>query len=170
MFSKVLKWFLILVGVIVAISVLFFVYMRFHDGPIEIISGGPFQAGELIEGPEPDWSFLVDRATVEFQLMKPASSRLLWLAVVDNRLYIISGYMRTGIGKIWKQWPRYAEQDDRALLRVDGKIYKRTLVRLTADEFDDNIGSEFSRKYGADLKKEDVASGSTWLFEMAPRQ
>ena len=170
MFSKVLKWFLILAGIIVAISVLFFAYMRFHDGPIEIISGGPFQSGELIEGPEPDWSFLVDRATVESQLMDPESSRVIWLAVVDNRLFVISGYMRTGIGKIWKQWPRYVERDNRALLRVDGKIYKRTLVRLSEEEFNDSIGSEFKRKYGAELNKEDIASGSAWLFEMAPRK
>ena len=170
MFSKVLKWFLILIGIIVTLSVLFFVYMRFHDGPIEIISGGAFQTGEQVEGPEPDWSFLVDRATVEFQLMEPATSRVIWLAVVDNRLFVISGYMKTGIGKIWKQWPHYVEQDNRALLRVDGKIYERTLIRLTAEDFNDRIGSEFTRKYGAELKKEDIVSGSTWFYEMAPRQ
>ncbi len=33
---------------------------RFADGPIAIIAGGPFTSGELITGPEPDWSFVRD--------------------------------------------------------------------------------------------------------------
>jgi hypothetical protein len=102
--------------------------------------------------------------------MEPATSRVIWLAVVGNRLFVISGYMKTGYGKIWKQWPRYVEQDNRALLRVDGKIYKRSLIRLTGEQFSEKIASEFSRKYGAELKREDISSGSAWLFEMAPRQ
>ncbi|MBW2390106.1 MAG: hypothetical protein JRG89_16985, partial [Deltaproteobacteria bacterium] len=45
---------------------------RFSDGPIEIIAGGPFTSGELVTGPEPDWSFVHDTQEVEFQLLEPA--------------------------------------------------------------------------------------------------
>lgn len=170
MISKILKWFLILVGTVVVTIVLFFVFMRFHDGPMEIIAGGPFKTGDLVQGSEPDWSFIKDRPTVEFQLFDPETSRTIWIAVNDNKLYLISGYMKTGLGKIWKQWPHYAERDNRALLRVDGKIYERELVRLNADDFNDGIAGEFNRKYHAGLTKNDIATDSAWLYELAPRQ
>jgi hypothetical protein len=169
MISKILKWFLILIGTVVFTIVLFFVYMRFHDGPMEIIAGGPFKTGELAQGPEPDWSFIKDRPTIEFQLFEPETSRLLWVAVDNNKLYLVSGYMKTGFGKIWKQWPHYAEKDNRALLRVDGKIYERKLVRLGGDSLSPGIAGEFNRKYNAPLTKEDINSNSAWLYELAPR-
>jgi hypothetical protein len=169
MIPKILKWFLILIGTVVFTIVLFFVYMRFHDGPMEIIAGGAFQTGELVQGPEPDWSFIKDRPTIEFQLFDPETSRTLWVAVDDNKLYLISGYMKTGFGKIWKQWPHYAERDNRALLRVDGKIYERKLVRLSGNDFSDRIAGEFNRKYNAGLTKKEIDSNSAWFYELAPK-
>lgn len=47
---------------------LFLFGARFADGPIEIIAGGPFSSGQAYTGPEPDWSFVRDMPTVEFQL------------------------------------------------------------------------------------------------------
>lgn len=169
MIPKILKWFLILIGTVVVTIVLFFVYMRFHDGPMEIIAGGPFKTGELVQGPEPDWSFIKDRPTIEFQLFDPETSRTIWVAVNDNKLYLVSGYMKTGLGKIWKQWPHYAEKNDQALLRVDGKLYERKLVRLTADDFNDGIAGEFNRKYNAGLTRDTIANDSAWFYELAPR-
>ncbi|MFP6808867.1 MAG: hypothetical protein VB957_17055 [Pseudomonadales bacterium] len=169
MISKILKWSLILVGTVVVTIGLFFGYMRFHDGPMEIIAGGPFTTGELAIGDEPDWSFIKDRLTVEFQLYEPETSRTIWIAVDENKLYLISGYMKTGFGKIWKQWPHYVEKDNRALLRVDGKIYERKLIRLGADDLNDKIISEFNRKYKTGLSREGIASNSAWLYELAPR-
>ena len=168
MISKILKWFLILIGTVVFTIVLFFVYMRFHDGPMEIIAGGPFKTGELVQGPEPDWSYIKDRPTIEFQLFEPETSRTLWIAVDNNKLYLVSGYMKTGFGKIWKQWPHYAEKDNRALLRVDGKIYERKLVRLRGDSFSKGIAEEFNRKYNAALTKEEINNNSAWFYELAP--
>jgi hypothetical protein len=143
--------------------------MRFHDGPLEIIAGGPFKTGELVQGPEPDWSFIKDRPTIEFQLFDPETSRTLWVVVDNNKLYLMSGYMKTGFGKIWKQWPHYAERDNRALLRVDGKIYERKLVRLSGDSLSTGIAGEFNRKYNRVLTKEDIDSNSAWLYELAPK-
>ena len=39
MFTKILTWFLILIGAIAVSIALFFFSMRFHDGPMEIIAG-----------------------------------------------------------------------------------------------------------------------------------
>jgi hypothetical protein len=77
--------------------------------------------------------------------------------------------MKTGFGKIWKQWPHYAERDNRALLRVDGKIYERKLVRLSGDSLSPAIAGEFNRKYNAALTKEEINSNSAWLYELAPK-
>ncbi len=169
MIIKLIKWLLILVGVIVAAIVVFFGYMRFHDGPIENISGGPFTTGELVVGPEPDWSFIKDRSTFEFQTMDPETSRTVWFAVAENRIFVASGYMKTTLGKIWKQWPHYVEKDNRALLRIDGKLYERQLIRLTADQVSDEVASEFNRKYNAPMNRDAVTSGSVWMYELAPR-
>jgi len=169
MIIKIVKWLLILLGVIAAAITLFFVYMRYHDGPIENISGGPFSTGQLVQGTETDWSFIKDRATFEFQTMDPETSRTVWFAVVENKLYVGSAYMKTDIGKIWKQWPHYIERDNRALLRVDGKIYERKLIRLSADQVKETVTAEFMRKYNAPLNRQAVASGDVWLFELAPR-
>ena len=59
------------VSLILLLIVLGFVVLligaRFADGPVEIIAGGPFKTGELVEGPEPDWSFVRDIDEVEFE-------------------------------------------------------------------------------------------------------
>ena len=77
-----------------------------------------------------DWRFVHDRQEVQFQLIDPERSRTTWIVEVNGRIYIPSGYMNTPWGKLWKQWPIEAEKDGRILLRVDGKIYKRQLVRV----------------------------------------
>ena len=163
-----MKYFLILLGTIALSVALFFVAMRFHDGPIENITGGAFTSGELVDGAEPDWSFIKDRQTFEFQIMDPATSRTVWFAIHENKIYVGSGYMKTTLGKIWKQWPHYVESDNRALLRVDGKIYPRQLIRLSPEQAKDEVAAEFIRKYNAPLNAAAVASGDVWLYELAP--
>ena len=99
MVVKIFKWLGILLLVIVAAIALFLFSMRFHDGPNAIFAGGPFKTGELTEPPE-NWNFLKGRPEMEFQTMDPVTSRIVWLGVLDGRLYVISGYMNTNYGKI----------------------------------------------------------------------
>ena len=75
-----------------------FVAARFHDGPLGMIAGGPLVRGELVTGPEPDWSFVHDVPTVEFQLLSPARSRTTWILEVDGKVYIPCGYMTSAVG------------------------------------------------------------------------
>ena len=79
--------------------------------------------------------------------------------------------MTTWWGKIWKQWPLHAEKDGRAILRVDGKLYERQLVRITEGEILEGVLAELSRKYGrgqqAPLSM--VTSNDLWIFELTPR-
>ncbi len=144
---------------------------RFNDGPIEIIAGGELVAGELYSGAEPDWSFVKELDTVEFQLLTPPRSRTTWIVEADGRVFIPCGYMTTWWGKIWKKWPIEAEKDGRIVLRADGKRYLRTLVRRSNDEIPPEVFSELARKYlgGNAMPDNAVTSGYLWIFELVPR-
>lgn len=142
---------------------------RLSDGPIGILAGGPFESGELHAGAEPDWNRLQDVQTVEFQLLAPARSRTTWILVHDGRIFIPSGYMNSTWGRLWKQWPPEAEQDGRAILRVDGQLYPRRLVRVLDPALAQPLVAELNRKYGTEATVQAVESGALWLFEMRPR-
>ena len=144
---------------------------RFADGPIAIIAGGPFTSGELVSGPEPDWSFVSGVREVEFQLLEPARSRTTWILDHEGKAYIPCGYMTTWWGKIWKQWPIEAEKDPRILLRIGDKLYERKLVRIQEGPIVAPLLAELSRKYagGRTIPMEAVTSGYLRLYELAPR-
>jgi hypothetical protein len=143
---------------------------RLHDGPLGILAGGPLVAGELATGAEPDWSFVRDVPTVELQLRSPARSRTTWVLHARGRAYVPCGYMTSWLGRLWKQWPREAERDGRAVVRIDGRRYARRLVRVTEPALVAELTAELSRKYGVPASPVAVADGSLWLFELAPDQ
>lgn len=132
---------------------------------------GPFRSGELTPTPA-SWDFLKDRQQIEFQTLDPASSRTVWLGTVDGRLFLVSGYMNTGYGGLWKQWPHYLENDDRVILRVDGKLYQQRLERITGGDIVPRVLTEFDRKYGIGAASDDapITSGDAWMFEVVSRQ
>lgn len=161
-----------LVGVVVVAALLIGVLVvaaRFSDGPMGPIAGGAFSSGEMHTGSEPDWSFVRDVETVEFQLLDPERSRTTWILEHDGRIFIPCGYMESSLGRLWKQWPVEAEQDGRALLRVDGVLYPRMLVRIADGPLLPALVAELNRKYGVGARVETVTSGSLWLFELRPR-
>ncbi|PCH60099.1 MAG: hypothetical protein COC19_06320 [SAR86 cluster bacterium] len=165
--KKFLKW--LLLGLVITIAG-FVVSMRYHDGPMEFISGGPFKSGELSPAPA-DWSFLKDRDSLQFQTLSPSRSRTVWLGVHQGRLFVVSGYMTTGYGKLWKHWPHYLEQDDRIILRIDGKLYEQRLQRIMTGPEIIPVLSEFVRKYGVDDQpsEAEISEGHSWMFEVVAR-
>ncbi len=169
--KSILRIALGLLGALVLLIALVLIGARFADGPVAIIAGGPFTSGELVTGPEPDWSFVRDIREVEFQLVDPPRSRTTWILEHEGRIYIPCGYMTTTWGKIWKQWPIEALEDGRAILRIGDKLYERELVRIEDGSLLAPLTAELSRKYvgGADIGPEAVTSGYLWLFELAPR-
>ena len=167
---RILKWLLVVLAVPFVALALFAGVARFGDGPSAIFPGGPFSSGEMHSGPEPDWSFMTDYPELEFQLVDPPVSRIIWSQVVDGKLYAVSGYMNGTLGTLWKHWPHQAAKDPRAVIRVDGKLYERTLVRLEAGHPAlPGIASEVKRKYGAPLTAEMAASGDAWFYAFEPR-
>jgi hypothetical protein len=172
-----LKWLGIVVAVLIASIAVFLTGMRFHDGPMEIITGGPFTTGELATAPD-DWTFLTDRSQMEFQTLEPDSSRVVWLMVLDKRLYVISGYMNTGYGKIWKHWPHNLVADDRVILRIDGALYEQRMVRLMEHpkllelmtiNYEKYLGDDSSALTTESVAQQ-LSAGDFWLFEVADRE
>ena len=160
-----------LLASLILLIVLTLIGARFADGPVAIIAGGPFTSGELVTGPEPDWSFARDIQEVEFQLVDPARSRTTWILEHEGRIFIPCGYMTTTWGKLWKQWPIEALDDGRAILRIGDKLYERELVRIEDGPLLAPLTAELSRKYprAGGIGPEAVTSGYLWLFELSPR-
>jgi hypothetical protein len=166
----ILRFLLGLAGAFLLLVAIVLIGARFADGPIAIIAGGPFTSGELVEGPEPDWSFVRDVQEVEFQLIEPPRSRTTWIVYHAGKIYIPSGYMTTTWGKLWKQWPIEAEKDGRVILRIGDDLYERQLVRIEDGPLLAPLTAELGRKYAlGDVGPEAVTSGYLWLFELAPR-
>ena len=165
----------VLVGIVLLITAFLF-GMKLHDGPLAIITGGPFKTGQPAAAPD-DWTYLTDRLEIEFQTMTPDTSRIVWLGVYDKRLYVVSGYMNTVYGKIWKQWPHYLVADDRVVLRIDGNLYEQRMVRLMDHPQLLEIMTAHGRKYGtisedvtAEQLRQGLTSGDFWLFEVVDRE
>ena len=165
---RIVRWLGIIVATpIVAISLLA-IAARFSDGPIAILPGGPLESGELVTGPEPDWSFARDIDTVELELVTPPRSRTTWLLEHEGKIYVPCGYMKTPWGRLWKKWPLEAEADGRAIVRIEGKRYERQVVRITGPELSDALTKELRRKYGVSPTRSLVESGDLWLFQLGP--
>jgi len=171
--TTLLKIFGGILAVFAVLAILILIGARFADGPLEIIAGGPFASGELVET-EPDWSFITTtgRREVQFQLLDPERSRTTWIVEHEGRIYIPSGYMNSLVGKIWKHWPYEAEKDGRILLRIDDDIYERELVRVMDGPALPHILQKLSDKYlgGAPASTDSVDSGDIWIFEVAARR
>jgi hypothetical protein len=160
-----------LVVVLVLVAAGLLIGARFADGPLGIVAGGPFRTGELQRGPEPDWSFVRDRQTIEFQSLAPPRSRTTWVLFHEGRVFIPCGYMTTSFGRIWKKWPLEAERDGRVILRIDRKLYERSVVRIQDGAILEPVLAELSRKYTREpVPLAAVTSGYLWIFEVTPRR
>ncbi|MFP6656330.1 MAG: hypothetical protein VCB25_11945 [Myxococcota bacterium] len=167
---RLIKGILAALGLIAILLLLAGTAARFGDGPTGLFPGGPLEAGELVTGPEPDWTLAKDLDTMEFQLVDPPQSRTIWLEVHDKKLYVVSGFMNSPVGRLWKHWPAEAEADGRAVIRIAGQRYERELVRIIDDKtLLDAIGAEVLRKYGQPLNADSAASGDAWFFAVGPR-
>jgi hypothetical protein len=169
---RIVRWLGILVAGLVAVVVVVAIAARFTDGGIAIFPGGPLESGDLVTGPEPDhdWSFARDVPEMKFQLVDPPRSRSVWLLVNEGRLYLVSGYMKTAIGRLWKKWPAEAERDGRCVIRVEGKRYERTAVRVHDPAVFEALAAEAKRKYDVSITADQIADGEAWVFELQPRE
>jgi len=168
---RMLRWLGIILAGLVALVVAVALAARMSDGGIAIFPGGALASGELVAGPEPagDWSFARDVPEMKFQLVEPTQSRTVWLLVHEGRLFVVSGYMKTPVGRWWKKWPAQAERDGRSVVRVEGKRYERRAVRLHDRALFEALAAETRRKYHVPLTADAIQNEEAWVFELLPR-
>jgi hypothetical protein len=170
-----------LLGILLLIPAIAYATLRFDnssaDGPSILFPGGKLVAGDMHTGPEPNWSFTDDVPTIELQLVDPESSRIIFIMESGGKVYIPSGYMRSTLGRIWKDWAFQADAGDGlAVARIDGKRYERQLIRIKEGPVLHGVAAKMASKYGGGATPESIAAsvksvedGDTWIFEMAPR-
>ena len=73
------------------------------DGATVVFPGGEMMAGELHTGAEPNWNFTDDIFTIELQLNDPMATRRIFILESEGKIYVVSGYMKSFLGKIWKE-------------------------------------------------------------------
>jgi len=147
-----------IVGVALAIAVVSF-GARFADGPLAMFPGGPFESGEWVEETDVDWTFATDIEEIELQSGDPARSRTTWILVADGAAYVpCSLSFPPG-----KTWHHEALQDPTAVVRVDGKRYRRKLVKVDDAELERRLGELALEKYSPP-----PSSDGVWFFHLAP--
>jgi hypothetical protein len=169
------------VGILILIPAVTIITLRIDhqdaDGPSILFPGGELISGELHTGADPDWSFTDDISVIELQLDDPLSSRRIFIMESEGKIYVPSGYMRSMLGRIWKDWAFQADEGDGlAVARFGGVRYERQLIRVKEGPVLDGIVAKMATKYGSGATQEAIEegrgaieAGDVWIFEMAPR-
>ena len=150
------------------------------DGATVVFPGGEMVTGELHTGPEPDWSFTDDISTIELQLNDPMATRRIFILESEGKIYVISGYMKSFLGKLWKEWAFDADAgNDEGVLRVNNVRYPRQLVRVKEGDVLNGVSAKLLEKYSGvptpvpaaaiAAARADIESGNSWVFELVPR-
>ncbi len=150
------------------------------DGATVVFPGGELVAGELHTGPEPDWSFTDEIFTIELQLNDPMATRRIFILESEGKIYVVSGYMKSFLGKIWKEWAFDADKgNDQGVLRVNNVRYPRQLVRIKEGDVLNGISAKLLAKYSGvptpvsataiATARADIEAGNSWIFELAQR-
>ena len=181
---KILKIALQMIGFVVLIGAVTIGTLRIQrssaDGATVVFPGGEMVAGELHTGPEPDWSFTDDIFTIELQLNDPMASRRIFILESEGKIYVVSGYMKSFLGKIWKEWAFDADEgNDEGVLRVNNVRYPRQLVRIKEGDVLNGVSAKLLAKYSGvptpvsaeviAISRADIENGNSWIFELTPR-
>ena len=169
-----------IIGILILIPAVSYLTLRYDnkdaDGPSILFPGGELVSGELYQGPEPDWSFTDEVNTIELQLDNPMSSRTIFVMESGGKVYVPSGYMKSFLGRIWKDWAFQADEGDGlAVARINGVRYQRQLRRIDDPEEIAGVAAKLAHKYAggapeaAAAVEQTILDGETWIFEMAPR-
>lgn len=182
-FFKYFTGTLLVLIIVTIISIL--LVQRFSDGPIEPMQGGPFKTGEVITEPVTDWSFAAGR-NIEFELVGPGTSRVAGFIMHDGH-----AYMTCDLGFIWnrledsnqrrilqtlyifKRWHQDAQEDGRARIRTDGKIYRTHFVKVTDPELNSALRGKLealAQEYFSTPLPSAPAEppNDVWFFRMDP--
>lgn len=162
---RLLRWLGILVVLLAVGIAALFVGARFADGPIAIVPGGPLKSGELVADGNVDWSFAAEEAEIELQLASGNTSRTVWIVVHDKQAYIPCSLDFPPL----KNWHKKALEDGRAIVRVKGKRYERTLAKIDDERLGEALGQIIARKYNVGEGSPVGDSTRAWFFRLERR-
>ena len=181
---KILKIVLQMVGFVVLIGAVTIGTLRIQrssaDGATVVFPGGEMMAGELHTGAEPNWNFTDDIFTIELQLNDPMATRRIFILESEGKIYVVSGYMKSFLGKIWKEWAFDADEgNDEGVLRVNNVRYPRQLIRIKEGDVLNGVAAKLLAKYSGvptpvsaeaiATARADIEDGNSWIFELTPR-
>ena len=162
--------------------------LRFLDGPLFVLHGGPLRSGDYVGYADVDWRSLDGLREMELELAGTGRSLLLWFSVTDGRPYISCGF---GCDDgFLTRWPRQVEQDPRVVVRLDGMRIRARAEQVPhgseehdvarADRHAKFSAGEDSRaraelgahnaivKLGSELSDDEAAGPSSRLFRIVP--
>jgi len=163
------------------------ILVRFADGPKGPLPGGALVSGELADARTADWEQLLGSAPVteiELQLENPVGSRTTGAFVHDGALYVPCdlGYvwrrLPSGIGRlilhtIWlfKDWHENAARDGRVVVRVAGKRYELSAVRVMDEALLSQLRKRVTAAAGTvfELLPLETDPNEIWFFRLDPR-
>lgn len=129
-----MKTLLRIAGIVVICLVLLLVVLRVTglnphgDTPGPGSYPGLWLNGDLVTTPVADWSFTDSIQTVKVQTntwyLVPHSVTT-WCIAYNGQLYLATS------GAATREWPRNVARDPHVRLRIDGKLYDRTLMVVT---------------------------------------
>ena len=134
------------VAAVVALVAVILLAVRLSDGPLgfgplELLPSGEMRSGEWGPDELADWSFVHEVDTIELQ--SGGRTRKTWIVALDGRAYIPCGL---GIG-IPKRWHLAALEDPRAVVRIEGLRYRRSLQRVEDAELLPKLVDAVLEKY-----------------------
>lgn len=157
--SKVLRVLAIVLSLPFLLVVVVAIASRFADGPlVELLPGGPLDSGEWVTEEPADWGFVADESTIEFE--SDGRSRKVWVLTIDGRAYIPASL---GFPP-FKTWHERALVEPAAVVRIAGKRYARTLVKIDDPMLEKRLGEQVKAKYGGPPSE---GSGA-WFFRLDP--
>ncbi len=158
MTKLVLRWVGIGTVFLGSLLVLTTLVARCSDGPIALFPGGALTSGEWVEGPVTDWSFASGVPEIELQLAAQETSRTTWILVHDGRAYVPCS-LGFPPGKTWHE---DARRDGRAVLRIEGRRYRATLVKVDDEATAAALERVVDAKYGGGPGE------AGWFFRIDP--
>jgi hypothetical protein len=158
------------------------------DGPTGPIPGGELTTGAFADDIDVDWAVVLEGlavAEIELQLLEPPGSRTTGAFVFAGDLYVPVdlGYVwrrvpnatgRRVLQLIWffKRWHEDVLRDGRVVLRVHGKRYRRTAVRVTDPallaKFRAHV-SQAATEFMGELLPVETDPDEIWFFRLDPR-
>jgi hypothetical protein len=161
-FARILSSFTLAVAALVVALVAVGVVARLSS-PIGGFPGGAL-TGERVTESVSDWSFAEGLEEIQVQVWPPdPRSMTTHFFIHDGHLYVGADFLFP-----FKRWVHLVEEDDRVILRIEGKLYPRRAVRVRDPQEFEGVMGAVARKRGVEREELEFLT-EVWFFRMDAR-